>query len=108
MSLEVLLIEDNEGDVEIIFVVPPREYIKIYDKYELDPSIPIETAIALISDLGRGGELSSDLSENIECINKFVWMSFDEWKSAASSIIRTSRTFILFNYGNAVSTPLFQ
>jgi hypothetical protein len=69
---------NNEGDVEIIFVVPPREYIKIYDKYELDPSIPIERAIALISDLGRGAELATDLAENIERINQFSWISFDD------------------------------
>ena len=69
---------NNEGDVEIIFVVPPREYVKIYDKYEIDSSIPIEVAIALISDLGRGGELADDLHDKIERINQFSWVSFDD------------------------------
>ena len=69
---------NNDGDVEIIFVIPPREYFKIYEKYELDSSIPIENAIARISDLGRGAELATDLSENIERINQFSWVTFED------------------------------
>ena len=69
---------NNDGDVEIIFVVPPREYIKIYDKYEIDSSIPIERAIALISGLGRGSELAHDLTTDIERINTFSWVSFED------------------------------
>lgn len=69
---------NNDGDVEIIFVIPPREYIKIYDKYEIDPSFPIEHAIAMISDLGRGAELAHDLSSELERINEFSWISFDD------------------------------
>ena len=66
------------GDVEIIFTVPPREYVKIYEKYEIDSSLPIEIAIALISDQGRGGELAEDLRSHIERINEFSWVSFDD------------------------------
>lgn len=69
---------NNSGDVEIIFVVPTREFPKIYDKYEIDPSVPIEKAIALISGLGLGSELANYLVTDIERINQFAWYSFDD------------------------------
>lgn len=69
---------NDSGDVEVIFVVPLSEYPKIYSRYEIDTDLPIETAIALISDLGRGEEFHDDLLHYFERINQFSWVSFDD------------------------------
>ena len=68
----------GEGDFESIFTIPHSEYHKIYTKYEIDPSVPIEDAITLISDSGRGAEFKQDLLTVFEWVDSFSWLSFSD------------------------------
>lgn len=66
----------DEGDLEISFTMPRSEYHKVYEKYEIAESVPMEEAIAQISDSGRGAQLQKDLMESIERVDPFSWLSF--------------------------------
>ena len=68
----------GEGDFESIFTIPHSEYHKIYTKYEIDPSVPIEDAITQISDSGRGAEFKQDLLTVFEWVDSFSWLSFSD------------------------------
>ena len=66
------------GDSEIIFTMPHSEYHKIYEKYAIDPNVPMDVAIEQISNSGRGAELAEDLSGDIARVDQFHWISFDD------------------------------
>ena len=66
----------GEGDFESIFTIPHSEYYKIYAKYKIDPSVPIEVAITQISDSGRGAEFKQDLLTVFQWVDSFSWLSF--------------------------------
>jgi hypothetical protein len=66
------------GDSEIIFTMPHSEYHKVYQKYGIDPNVPMDIAIEQISESGRGAELAKDLSGEIERVDQFHWISFDD------------------------------
>ena len=68
----------DEGDFETSFTMPHSEYYKVYAKYGIDQSVPMEDAIAQISESGRGAELQDDLIDNIERVDKFSWISFED------------------------------
>ena len=67
---------EGEGDFESIFTMPHSECYKVYAKYEIDPSIPIEVAIHQISESGSGAEFKKDLLTEIQRVNTFSWLSF--------------------------------
>ena len=66
------------GDSEIIFTMPHSEYHKVYEKYAIDPNVPMDVAIEQISNSGRGAELAKDLSGDIARVDQFHWISFDD------------------------------
>lgn len=66
----------GEGDFESIFTIPHSEYHKLYSKYKIDPSVPIEVAINQISGSGRGDEFKDDLLTGLEWVDSFSWLSF--------------------------------
>ena len=69
---------NGEGDFESIFTIPHSEYHKIYAKYKIDPSVPIEVAITQISDSGRGAKFKQDLLTGFEWVDSFSWLSFPD------------------------------
>ena len=68
----------GEGDFESIFTIPHSEYYKIYAKYKIDPSVPIEVAITQISDSGRGAKFKQDLLTKFQWVDSFSWLSFPD------------------------------
>lgn len=62
-------------DMEVQFIMPHDQYYKVYEQFELDATTPMENAIQMISDSGRGQDLVDALNGSIEVIDKFVWMS---------------------------------
>ena len=66
---------DAHGNT-LYFYQPVAEDIQFEVEFETPGNN--DGAIALISDLGRGAELATDLAENIERMNQFSWISFDD------------------------------
>ncbi len=64
------------ADIECTFTIPESEIPGIYDRYEIDPSVPILEALAIISDTGRGAQFNRETSDGtIAVTDTFVWRS---------------------------------
>ena len=66
---------DGGMDVETQFIMPTSEFHKVYELFDIDPSLGISQAINLISESQRGEELADALGTEIGLVDKFVWMS---------------------------------
>ena len=67
--------DPSDADMEVQFIMPHSEYYKVYEQFEIDATTPMENAIAIISDSGRGDQLVEALNEQIEVEDKFLWMN---------------------------------
>ncbi|CAB4975842.1 unannotated protein [freshwater metagenome] len=61
-------------DIECTFTIPESELPGIYERFTIDPSVPILEAFSIISASGRGTQLISEAAnETIAVTNKHHW-----------------------------------
>ncbi len=75
LQFEYFARDENEGDYEFNHKVEPDEFLKIAQRFGLDPTTPILEIVKQISAGGRGQEFK-DLLTNKEIPNEFwSWLS---------------------------------
>jgi hypothetical protein len=62
-------------DMEVQFVMPESEYLKMKEMFGLDPDLEIGAALDEISGTEFAEELCDDLNSTIKVVDKFVWMN---------------------------------
>ena len=63
-------------DIECTFTIPDSELPGIYERYAIDPSVPILEAFSIISDSGRGSQLIGEtIDGTIAVTETSYWQS---------------------------------
>lgn len=64
-----------KDDTEVQFILPISEYPKVYASFEIDPELDIHQALNVISATGRGEDFCTELDDNIQVVDRFVWIT---------------------------------
>ena len=64
-----------ENDTEVQFILPKSEFIKVYEKFEIDTALDIHQALNAISASGRGEEFCEAIDVSIQVVDRFVWVN---------------------------------
>jgi hypothetical protein len=61
-------------DMEVQFVMPESEYLKMKEMFGIESDVDIEDAINEISGTEFAEELCDALNSTIKVVDRFVWM----------------------------------